>query len=108
MQLLQQRLQKLHPRAFGSQVLCKVGSCPALSGSTKRSRLTREWAAVLLSVVLYHTLPAGDLSAAGRGVGEENIFCVQFDPDRRVTTINQEGELGRGLAGQKQVDGARR
>src|SRR5207237_2707839 len=107
MQLLQQRLQKMHPRAFGSQVLCKVGSCPALSGSTKRGRLTKEWAAVLLSVVLYHTLPAGDLSAAGRGVDRENIFYVTVHADRPVNTINPTEALAAGVDGHEQGEAAR-
>src|SRR5438105_11804793 len=107
MQLLQQRLQKPHPRAFGSQVLCKVGSCPALSGATKRGRLTKECAAVLLSVVLFHTLPAGDLSAAGRGVGRENIFYVTVHADRPVNTINPTAALGAGVDGHEQGECAR-
>src|SRR5213075_2542099 len=107
MQLLQQRLQKLHPRAFGSQVLCKVGSCPALSGSTKRGRLTKEWAAVLLSVVLYHTLPAGDLLAAGQVAGRENIFYVTVHADRPVNTINPTEALGAGVDGHEQGECAR-
>ncbi len=76
--------------------------------STKKCWVNKQCAAVLVGVVIYHTLPVGDLPAGERGVGagEYNVYLT-VDADRPVNRINPTEALGAGVDGHERGECAR-
>src|SRR6266571_444206 len=80
----------------------------AMISSTKKCWVNKQSAAVLVGVVIYHTLPVGDLPAGERGVGagEYNVYLT-VDADRPVNRINPTEALGAGVDGHERGECAR-